>query len=256
MLKHCALIIAVAAGASLLAGCETTVVPLRPVRTIEVDAQPFVAVAATLPTTTTATAPAETQAAATAASEPATSLAATAPATAPAAPHKITKTINPNEISRFVYDARYDRVWQQAQQLLEHMGLRIDRHDYRLGILTTFAQPSAQIVEPWRRDQAGFMHALENTVNAQQRTVHLTISTVPEKPDFYKIAVQVLVERQSNPSEVMGGEIFVEGSGFGRSPVTLRSDYTGSSTEGRPWVLIGHDPALETKILDELFKRI
>ncbi len=276
MLKHVLLIIVALAAASLCAGCESTIVPMKPLQTIEVD----------VPAEQTATSPATTSAAprvtlfqgqhgyppvksqqsfisnfaaTTTATQPAATqpitLATTAPTTSPAR-HKIVKTIDPNQTTRFVYEATYDHIWQRGQALLTTMGFRIDRRDYRLGVMSTVPLINPEIAEPWRRDQTGFWHALENTVNNQRHTIRITISAVPDKPEFYEIAVQAMVERQSNPSEVLGGPIFAEGSGFGRNPVTLRSDYTGNDKTGDYWTIIGRDPAIEKKILEELFKKI
>jgi hypothetical protein len=108
---------------------------------------------------------------------------------------------------------------------------------------------------------------MENTVNSQRRYLRLSISTVPGKPKFYEIAVQVIVERETNPSEALTGPLFVEGSGFGRNAMALRSDYADASSNMNPrshaqeretvyWQIMGHDQMLEKKILDELFKHI
>ena len=86
--------------------------------------------------------------------------------------------------------------------------------------------------------------------------VRLTISKVPGKPEFYEIGMQVLVERKSNPTEIIGGPLFVEGSGFGRNAITLQSDYAQPRAPGATWYPIGHDPDLERKLIDALFQRI
>lgn len=243
--------------AALFGGCESNIRPIQPIRHVEVwvpdDAttQPATQIASTMPST-----------------EPATQAASTEPATAPATQfastepshtgeHLITKIIDPNQTSRYIYKATYDNVWQHAMQLLARTGFTLDRKDYRLGILTTEPLPSSQIVEVWRPQQTNIKNALENTMHDQRRKVRLTISLVPGKPDFYEIAIQVLVERQSNPTETIGGPVFVEGSGFGRSQVSLRSDYTPAGQKPKPiWYVVGHDPDLEHKLLKELFNHI
>jgi hypothetical protein len=218
-----------------------------------------------VPTTDTAAAP-STQ---TSDAAPATQTADTPPvatqpdavaATEPAVPaelppgKKVIKLIDPNQTTRFVYKASYENVWQQALLLISRTGFTLDRRDYRLGVITTQPLPSAQFLEFWKPQHASVTNAMENTVNSQRRLVRLTISPVPGKPDFYQVAVQVLVERESNPSEILGGPIFIEGSGFGRNAMALRSDY--AELAAPRWVLMGHDPRLEKKLLDELFKRI
>jgi len=239
--------------AGLAGGCASHVVALAPVREVQewqLDEPATVPATQETPATTTASAPPETMAASAPAAAP-----QTAPATQPG--HMVTKLVDPNQTSRFIYKATYDTIWQQATLLLSNMGFSLDRRDYRLGVVTTEPLLSSQIVELWKPQTVNAPDAMENTVNSQRRTARVTISKVEGKPDFYQIAVQVLVERQNNPSESMGGPIYVEGSGFGRDAITLRSDYAAPNapTVGS-WFTFGHDPDMERKILDELFKHI
>jgi hypothetical protein len=236
---------------SALAGCHSSIQPLRPVERVEMwvpDDAPTDSAAATMAAAAEpATLPASSQPA-----PPA--VAATGPATRPG--HMAVKVNDPNQTARFIYKASYDNIWQQSMLLLHHMGFELDRQDYRLGVMTTKSLPSAQIAEFWKPQHVDINDSLENTLNDQRRTVRLTISTVPGKPDFYEIGIQVLVERETNPSENIGGPVFVEGSGFGRNSITLRSDYSAPRPEPEAWVVLGHDPNLERKLINELFKRI
>jgi uncharacterized lipoprotein len=201
--------------------------------------------AASEPATGTATQVAATEAA----TEPSTQ-AATQPAG-----RVVVRDIDPNQTARYVYKGTYDNIWRQASDILHKMGFALDRQDYRDGVMVTQALPSAQIVEYWRPQRVNVKDALENTLHDQRRIVRLTIEAVPGKPEFYQIAVQVLVERMSNPTEEIGGPIFVEGSGFGRNGVALRSDYAVEGDVPR-WVTVGHDVDMEKKVLDKLFNRI
>jgi hypothetical protein len=236
--------------AGMLGGCESHLVPLRPVERMEV----WVPDDAAATQAAVAGSGASTMAAAT---EPAaTQVAATEGAAATQPGHMVVRVVDPNEISRYVYKATYDNVWQQAMALLTNTGFALDRQDYRDGVLTTKPLPSSQVLEFWKPQQVNFNDAMENTINNQRRTVRLTISKVPGKPDFYEIGLQVLVERKSNPTEVIGGPLFVEGSGFGRNAITLQSDYAQPHGPPATWVPIGHDPDLERKLIDALFQRI
>jgi len=245
MVKRILLMSALAA-----AGCTSHIVPLRPIQHTQVWVPDE-------PATTQAAA--ETQAAPeSSASAPTTApgTATSAPATENAPGHMVEKTVDPNQTARFVYKASYDNVWRQGTELLNQTGFKIDRSDYRLGVITTSPLPSAQVVEFWKPSHTNFDNAMENTINNQRRIIRLTISNVPGKPDFFDIAIQVVVERETNPSEDIGGPIFVEGSGFGRNALSLRSDYATPKPEPGRWLKIGHDPDLEKKLIDELFKRI
>jgi hypothetical protein len=225
------------------AGCTSHIVPLRPVERVE----EWVAddVPATLAATETASA---TETA------PATAATAEAPATRPG--RMVVRIIDPNETSRFIYKASYDNIWRQANGILTAAGFALDLEDYRRGEITSHPLPSAQIVEFWKPQHVDITDSLENTVNNQRRTLRLRISKVEGKPDFYQIGIQVLVERETNPTENIGGPLFVEGSGFGRNALSLRSDYAEPNSEPGRWVRIGHDPTLERKLMDELFNRI
>lgn len=225
--------------ALLVGGCQSTIVPLQPVQEVEywvprdgADTQPG-GLAATMPTTAPAT----------------------GPATQGADLVRRVRIVDPNYTVRYVYRANYDKVWQEAMLLLNDLGYVVDRRDYRMGVLTSKPLRGGQILEPWRPDHTGPKAALEGTINAQRRFLRLKIDTVPEKPEFYAIAVQVLVERELNPSGNMA-LAYNFGSGFGRNPLTARSDLEEARPEPREWNLIGRDVALEKKILDRLFKRI
>ena len=224
-------------------GCESHILPMRPVERVETWApdEPVAAGDTTQPATQPGTA---------------SVAAATAPATGPANTHLVVKVVDPNQTARFIYRASYDNIWQQAITVLNKSGFALDRQDYRLGVLSTQPLPGAQFIEFWKPQQVNFTDAMENTINNQRRTVRLTISKVPGKADFYEIGMQVLVERRSNPTEVIGGPLFVEGSGFGRNAITLQSDYAQPRGAAAVWVPIGHDPDLERKLIDALFQRI
>ncbi|MEI8196070.1 MAG: hypothetical protein WCI73_09195, partial [Phycisphaerae bacterium] len=123
--------------ATLLGGCSTAIVPLKPITTVEV----WVAQPATAPTSQAAESEPATRVASTsnadtqAATAPSTQLTA-ATATAPASNLiKRTRVVDPNQTVRYVYRGNYQHIWQEATSLLTHLGYTIDRHDYRLGVL-------------------------------------------------------------------------------------------------------------------------
>jgi len=298
-MKRFLLVILMLPLAATLVACESTIQPMRPLQRVELwmpdDGSPAIQLSkptliepdthapSARPTTrptiihpvnASASQPATTQLAVTTQSAPTTQEAElrsqdTLPPNLPPG-HKIVKIIDPNQTSRFVYDATYDNIWQQSLLLVAKLGFAIDRHDYRLGTITTFSLPSAQVVEFWKPSHSGFTNALENTVNSQRRYLRLTISNVQNKPKFYDIAVQVLVERETNTTETLAGPLFIEGSGFGRNTISLRSDYADPTStvnlkkatqEERDaiaprWLILGHDTILEQKIIEQLFDRI
>ena len=96
---------------------------------------------------------------------------------------------------------------------------------------------------------------MEDTINTQRCTLTLVVAPVPGHEGFYQVTVQALVERESNPTESIAAPAF-GGSAFGREPLSMHSDYQGPKKEYSAWAVLGHDPTLEKKVLDELFKKI
>jgi hypothetical protein len=196
----------------------------------------------------------------------------------PAPPGKIyvkrERTVDPNQTGRFIYRANYDDLWNASMLLLADLGYTIDRRDYRLGVILTQPEFSAHLIEPWRRDQTTAAAAAENTMHSQRRSVRITIQKAPN-PAFYEVAVQVLIDREINPRESVGEYDTFRGTspGFGHEKKTLRSDYMGvtdipetpkAAAEPAPpapskktdWFPVGRDPALEQKLLTDLFTHL
>lgn len=207
-----------------LTACSTSVVPMRPLVSVQYE-EPAV----TQPATTSA---------------PATASAATKPAT-------VTKTrvTDPNQTVRHAYRTNYDYLWGKALQTLVALGYTIDRQDYRLGVIVTKPKYGAHFVEAWRPDQTSWNAALENSMHSQRRSIRLTISRAPN-PAFFEVAAQVIVERSSNPSEEVGGAV----GALGHTPALQRSDYVEPVAAPARWRVLGHDPQSERKVLDRLFK--
>jgi hypothetical protein len=248
--------------AATLGGCiQSAIVPLRPVGTrsvVVLEPASELDEAATMPATTAATATASapaTSAATATAPATAASVAATAPAPRMVA-HTIDVVDDPNQTTRYVYLGDYDLIWNQAKKLLADWNYRLDEQDYRRGVLLTLPLDQAQLVEPLRFDQHGLLPALESTVNHQRISIRITISTVPNKPKFYEIGVQALVEREANPSEVIGGQLYAGASAFGERIITLRSDYLVDKLTPAYWYVLGRDPRLEKVVLSALLKKI
>ncbi len=213
--------------AGLLAGCvRTTIVPLQELQVA--SSQP-----ATQPVNDTAVLQTTTQ-----------------PAAVPA-------MIDPNQTTRSIYGGSYEVMWREALNLLMNLGFRPDRQDYRQGIITTFPQSSSDVVKFWAPDDAPLKSSAESTVNFYRRSIRLTIEPQQNRR-YYQIAVQVIVERRTNPVETIGGPIRTGSSAFSRRSIGLLSDYQleDKAEEAALWYVVGREPAYEKLVLDKLFKKI
>jgi len=86
-------------------------------------------------------------------------------------------------------------LWDTCEDVARRWAFRIDRRDYRSGILSTEPMISRQVFEFWRRDGEKFDDAQEATLGTIRRTVFFQFS---QRPDgTYEVAPKVVVERHA-----------------------------------------------------------
>lgn len=233
--------------AGVLGGCtSSTIVPLQEIP-----------VAATLPASTepASTAPASTQ---TAGTQPDSENAvADAIRQSTTQPTTLPDVADPNQTTQSIYGGNYEIMWRESMLLLNRLGFRLDRQDYRQGVLTTLPQETPNVAEFWASDRGSFKSSLEGTVNYYRRTVRLTIEP-RNNYESYHISVQVLVERRTNPTEEIGGPVHAGAGAFTRQESGLRSDFVSGSREELQtrWYVVGREPGYENFILKRLMKKI
>lgn len=159
-----------------------------------------------------------------------------------------------NGTSRKITIARYKNIWRQTQHLLVRMGYTIQWASYRLGVITTRYRTGPEILQWWRADATTFPELMEGTINTFRRTIRIVIRRSAH-PHTFSITVEALVERQENPQGTVGNVAFYGASAFGNNPLPLNSHHTLASDGGPYWMRVGHDPALEKKILHRLFRK-
>ena len=160
-----------------------------------------------------------------------------------------------NGTSRKIAIARYKNIWRQTQHLLIRMGYTIQWASYRLGVITTRYRTGPEILQWWRPDATTFPELMEGTINTFRRTLRIVIRR-SAKPHTFSITVEALVERQENPQGAVGNVAFFGASAFGNSPLPLNSHHLKPSAGGSYWMRVGHDPALEEKILRRLLHKL
>ena len=159
-----------------------------------------------------------------------------------------------NGTTRKIAIARYKNIWRQTLHVLIRMGYTIQWASYRLGVITTRYRTGPEILQWWRPNATTFPELMEGTINTFRRTLRIVIRR-SAKPHTFAITVEALVERQENPQGSVGNVAFFGASAFGNSPLPLNSHRTPPSAGGPYWMRVGHDPALEKKILHRLFAK-
>jgi len=174
------------------------------------------------------------------------------------------KATNPTPFDAEQYRPAFDA----AVQVLRDRGFAVARSDYRHGVVTTKPEGAATALEPWRGQNASAPLATVATLNDLRRIVTVTLeptagdqpddpppatATAPAtQPDRYTLRVEVLVEREQTPirrlSGVTGGNVF---DTLEAVPTELKR----RGIEGRYWVALERDPALEQVLLREIVER-
>ena len=160
-----------------------------------------------------------------------------------------------NGTSREITLTTYKNVWSQSIHLLIDMQYHIQWASYRLGIITTRFRTGPEILQWWRPDATTFPELMEGTINTFRRTVRLVITRTAQ-PHTFIITVEALVERRENPQGTVGNVAFFGASAFGTNTLPLQSHGAIPAQDKPYWMRVGHDPALERKILHRLFHKL
>lgn len=149
----------------------------------------------------------------------------------------------------------FNTLWKACEKSLTARNFRIDRRDYRAGILTTYPLISKQIFEPWRRDTLGAKAVAESTLATIRRTVRVEF-THDDATDAYTATPFVEIERYTNAGRRM------------TSVATYRSAYRRVEARGsreadqglimpsRYWYSLGNDLALEAALVKSAESRL
>lgn len=212
----------------MLAGCQSSIVPLQPSEVGPPWALPVTEAPTTFPSTS-----------------PSTTVSASSD-----------WLVNPeNSIVQTIAPETYDHIWQQSLNLISSMGYHINWQDYRLGVITTDPRIGPQIIEFLRPDATDAESMMESTINTFRRSIRLTI-TPGSTPQSWRVSVEVLVEKRENPLGNPGNIAYGGTTAFGANVLPLENGYTPGESVQQYWSLVGRDPKLEKKIIDELFQTL
>ncbi len=153
----------------------------------------------------------------------------------------------------------FHRLWSTAEDVARSYFFKIDRTDYRDGILTTEPLVSAQFFEPWRRDVQTVEDAVDASMATMRRTIRFEFTRVDA--DHWRVTPKVLIERRSIAEQRITSVVLYRKT-F-RRPVKSRDEPSGTpeSDQGiylpaRYWYPIGRDEALEKSIAERMESRL
>ena len=135
-----------------------------------------------------------------------------------------------------VIAADFTSLFEAAERVTQDYWFRIDRRDYRAGLLLSQPTVSKQWFEPWRRDTGTAHGVAENSLGPIRRTVHFQFRQNPD--GTFTATPKVLVER------------------FSRVGVAYYTIYAMRREPGYYWYALRRDTVLEQHMADALRRRL
>jgi hypothetical protein len=154
----------------------------------------------------------------------------------------------------------FQTLWSTAENVARSYFFKIDRVDYRDGILTTEPMVSAQFFEPWRGDVRTIDDSAESSLATTRRTIRFEFIKLDD--GGYRVEPKVLVERRSIAEQRITSVVLYRQT-FKR-PITSGKHAPSGSRESdqdiylhaRFWYPIGRDAALEKNIAARMESRL
>jgi hypothetical protein len=145
----------------------------------------------------------------------------------------------------------FDALWAAAERAARDRLFRIDRTDYRNGILTTAPLVSQQAFEPWRSDTPLAQQA-QSTLGTVRRTIRFEFERQADGRGF-AVSPKVLIERQSLPAQRLSNAAQYRAGVYG---VTGQTSDEGEQLASEYWYPIGRDTVLETRLAADIRGRL
>lgn len=178
--------------------------------------------------------------------------------------------------------ASYDATFQAAVEVLRDHGFRVNRQDYRYGIVNTHPLESSTALEPWRFTNSTLGQATQSTLSHTRRiaTVHLEpvtpeeeqalrdlgandtppaddaavegeAASLPPRAENYRVRVEVVMQNHQQPQR----RLIVSARGKGSEIRGIPSEWRERGITSDYWIDTGRDPYLEQRLLDDILRR-
>ncbi|HVT90452.1 MAG TPA: hypothetical protein VHD56_16480 [Tepidisphaeraceae bacterium] len=158
-----------------------------------------------------------------------------------------------------VSDADFKRLWTACEDVARDYLFKLDRADYRLGVLTTMPLVSSQVFEPWRRDARTVYDAEESSIAAIRRSIRFEFTRNAD--DTWTVAPKVLVERQAISEKRITSVVLYRGFFTQTRAESRRPTGTVESDEGiilpeRYWYILRRDNVFERVVASAVSKKL
>ncbi|WP_428937215.1 hypothetical protein [Fontivita pretiosa] len=151
----------------------------------------------------------------------------------------------------------FQKLWSACEQTARDFLFKIDRVDYRSGVLSTEPMVSAQFFEPWRRDNRTLYDVVESSIATIRRTARFEFQRAGE--NRWRVTPKVLVERQSLAERRVTSVVYyrgVFGSVTGTRQIGTRESDVGIMIPGRYWYPLRRDIKLEQALARAIRRKL
>lgn len=151
-----------------------------------------------------------------------------------------------------VFIAHQDQefVWERIVDVV-HDYFEIARENRLDGVIETKPLVAAGILEPWHHDSVGLDNRLEGSLQSIRRRGFVNVTPAQ---GGYLVSVEIFKEQEdviTTPDKSAGNSTFQENRPLQRDLSLVVGD---SAPEG--WIALGHDQALEARMLQQIQKRL
>jgi hypothetical protein len=155
--------------------------------------------------------------------------------------------------------ADFDKLFHVCEEVSRDFLYKIDRIDYREGILTTVPVATSQFFEPWRRDARTPYDMVESSIATTRRSIRFEFTKQPD--ETWQVAPKVLVERQAITekritSVVRSRSVLKRVTNVRQRPTGSREADIGVNIPERYWYALRRDNVFERAIAEAVQKRL
>ena len=154
--------------------------------------------------------------------------------------------------------ADFQRAWEACRAELRGRLFRVDREEYRLGLMSSEPMTSKQGFEPWRSDAVTAHDVDESTLATIRRTVRFEVA----KTDGggYRVVPKVLVERFASAERRLTAISQYHQAFSGPRAFADTADQSGTglaeNAPGEYWYALHRDPELERDLATSIAGRL
>lgn len=143
----------------------------------------------------------------------------------------------------------FDTLWRACRRAVVSRSFRVDRVDFRDGLMTTFPQVSKQLFEPWRNDAGSLPAVIESTLATVRRSVRFEVRRRDD--GAYEATPKVVVERYAQTEHRVTAvprfaELFI------LDPEDARERQRGTDLPPAYWYAMARDAELEKQLVADV----